>query len=153
MDLKKVAGNSLELILYKLSSNPIKGILFGAGITVAISDMITLTVDAFINHNLNYAYAIEPFEQLIDDICDKMKSNHIERLKNDQCTIEHGIAFNDLLTDIERVGDHCSNIALTIIGLENDSLDMHHFEDNLTAEEKENYNYLLENYRVKYNMK
>lgn len=122
-------------------------------LTIAISDMITLTVDSFINNDLNHAYAIEPFEQLIDDICDKMKSNHIERLKNNKCTIEHGIAFNDLLTDIERIGDHCSNIALTIIGLEHDSLDMHNFEANLTEEQKRDYNNLLESYRIRYNMK
>lgn len=121
-------------------------------LALAISDMITLTVEAFNNNDVKLAYTIEPFEQLIDDICDKMKANHVERLKREECTIEHGIAFNDLLTDIERIGDHCSNIALTIIGLEKGSLDMHHFEDSLTKQQKEEYNNLLENYRKQYNI-
>lgn len=121
-------------------------------LALAISDMITITVEAFVNNDIHIAYSIEPFEQTIDDICEKMKSNHIERLKKGECTIEHGIAFNDLITDLERVGDHCSNIALTIIGLENDSLDMHHFLDTLTDAQKEEYDNLLNNYRSQYNI-
>ena len=119
-------------------------------LALAVCDMLAITVEAFLNNNINLAYTIEPFEQTIDDITEKMKENHIERLKNNECTLVHGIAFNDLITDLERVGDHCSNIALTIIGLESDSLDMHNFEANLTQEQKEHYNDLLNSYKSKY---
>lgn len=120
-------------------------------LTLAIMDMCALTVQAFQYDDLKIAFQIEPFEQMIDDICEKMKSNHIERLKKDQCSMVLGITFNDLITDLERVGDHCSNVAVSMIELkENYSLNTHDFETKLTDEQKENYNNLLASYKSKY---
>ena len=123
-------------------------------LTLAIMDMVTLATQAFEYNDLKLAYEIEPFEQMIDDICEKMKLNHIERLKHDQCTMVNGIAFNDLITDLERVGDHCSNIALAMIELEqNDALNTHNFEEKLSPEQSENYERLLQSYKSKYGIR
>lgn len=121
-------------------------------LTLAIMDMCALAVQAFEYNDLKIAYQIEPFEQLIDDICEKMKMNHIERLKKDECSMVTGIIFNDLITDLERIGDHCSNVAVSMIELkEHDSLNVHDLK--LTQEQKENYNTLLDSYKAKYDIK
>ena len=122
-------------------------------LTLAIMDMLTLTVQAFENNDIRIAYSIEPFEDMIDEICATMKSNHIDRLKRDECTITTGISFNDLLTDLERIGDHCSNVALAVLQLEDDSMLVHEFEANLPQYQKQKYDDLLDNYRSKYEIK
>lgn len=119
-------------------------------LTLAIMDMCTLATQAFEYNDLRLAFQIEPFEQLIDDICEKMKTNHIERMMRDECSMVVGIVFNDLITDLERIGDHCSNVAISMIELDKDSLNTHNFEDKLTAEQRENYNALLNSYKSKY---
>lgn len=119
-------------------------------LTLAIQDMLTICVQAFLTKDMRLAYSIDPFEEMIDDICNKMKANHIERLKKGECTIEDGIAFNDLITDLERLGDHCSNIAISMIELEHDSLATHNFEDTLTEQQKRSRDELLNSFKSKY---
>ncbi len=93
----------------------------------ALCEILNNTVQAFVNGDLRLAAKVEPLEQLIDGLCDEMKLHHVDRLQKGQCTLTQGFVFNDLLTNFERVGDHCSNIAVALIELESDSFDTHEY--------------------------
>ena len=81
----------------------------------AIQEITELTISAFINNDKFFALRIDPLEEVIDDLCDEIKSNHIDRVSKQICTLETGFVFNDMLTDYERISDHCSNLAIDII--------------------------------------
>lgn len=80
----------------------------------AIRDILTNTENAFVRDDIDASYKIAPLEELIDNFCDEYKRNHIERVQNGVCQYSHGFVFNDMLTDLERVGDHCSNLGIAI---------------------------------------
>ena len=119
---------------------------------LAIDDILTATRDAFINNDVKKASDVEPLEQVVDDMRDQIKLNHIIRLQKSECTIEHGFILSDLLTNFERVSDHCSNIAGCVIEIsEFDALDMHKYLANVregSAGYEEKYN----EYKRKYNI-
>lgn len=123
-----------------------------SSLVLAVEDMLTLTAEAFINNDLKLAYSIDPFESVVDDICEKLKLNHVERLKKGDCTIEAGIAFNDLITDLERIGDHCNNVFISMLEQEMDDYDMHQIKNTFTTDQIRDYNQLLETYKVKYSV-
>lgn len=123
-----------------------------SSLVLAVEDMLTLTTEAFINNDLKLAYSINPFESVVDDICEKLKLNHVERLKKGNCTIEAGIAFNDLITDLERIGDHCNNVFISMLEQEMDDYDMHQIKNTFTSDQIRDYNQLLETYKVKYSV-
>ena len=97
----------------------------------AVREIMTTSIDAFVDNDLERAYRVEPLEELIDNLCDEMKMHHIDRLQKGICTLNHGFVFNDLLTNLERVSDHCSNIAVAIIEIESDSFDAHEYINSL----------------------
>ncbi len=97
-----------------------------------ISEILSLSYDAFINNDLEKAKCIEPLEEVADDLKDKIKLNHIRRLQKSECTIEHGFVLSDILTNFERVADHCSNIGGCVIELAmHDALDMHKYNETV----------------------
>ncbi len=96
-------------------------------IVKATSEIVTLATSAFVENNLEKAALVEPLEQVIDELKKSMKNGHIERLRRNECTIEQGFVFNDLITNLERVSDHCSNIAGCVIETANDRFDMHKY--------------------------
>ena len=81
----------------------------------AIQEIASLTIDAFLNNDFEEAKKVDPLEEVIDDLCDILKSRHIDRVSRQECTLENGFVFNDILTDYERIADHCSNIALDLV--------------------------------------
>ena len=94
----------------------------------AVKDTLELTERAYRENNVDLAAEIEPLEQVVDDLKDKIKSNHIIRLQESKCTIEHGFILADLLNNFERVSDHCSNIGGCVIEISSyDALDMHKY--------------------------
>lgn len=97
----------------------------------AVREVLNTAVNAFVNNDLELAYRVEPLEELIDNLCDEMKTHHIDRLQKGLCTLNHGFVFNDLLTNLERISDHCSNIAVAIIELESDNFDAHEYINSL----------------------
>ena len=99
----------------------------------AVTRILELTISAFLNNDVDAAYRVEPLEELIDNLCDEMKLHHIDRLQSGECTLNHGFAFNDLLTNCERVSDHCSNIAVAMIELESESFDTHEYINSVMA--------------------
>ena len=101
----------------------------------AISDILDMAEKAFKNNDVAIAVNIEPLEQVVDDLKDKIKANHIIRLQKSECTIEHGFILADLLNNFERVSDHCSNIGCCVIEISTyESLDMHKYLHELKAD-------------------
>ena len=93
---------------------------------------------------------VEPLEECIDELCDEIKLHHIERVQNELCTLNHGFVFNDLLTNFERVADHCSNIAIAMIELQTNTLDAHGYLITLKELRSHNFDALYEGYAKKY---
>jgi len=96
-------------------------------VTDAIKEIMNLSIDSFVTNNSAIASKVEPLEQVIDGLQKKLKSMHILRLQNGECTIELGFIFTDLLANYERVSDHCSNIAVYTIQLPSDMLYAHKY--------------------------
>ena len=94
-------------------------------LSAAVREIVRLTTQAFEKNDLALASRVEPLEELIDQLCDEAKRRHVERLQQGSCTIRQGFVFNDLLTGIERVSDHCSNVAVAMLELEEDAFDTH----------------------------
>ena len=94
----------------------------------AVDEILSIAYEAFIGDDVERAGDVEPLEQQIDELRDKIKLNHILRLQKSECSIEHGFVLSDLLTNFERVADHCSNIAGCVIEISAfDALDMHKY--------------------------
>jgi len=91
----------------------------------AVDEILNLSLSAFINNDLDCAYRIEPLEQVIDKVKEKLRSNHIKRLQKGDCTIDAGFIFSDILTDLERTSDHCSNIGGCIIDIVHNTMNTH----------------------------
>ena len=84
-------------------------------ITDAIAENINKAFDAYKNGDLGIAHKVEPLEEVVDNLSTELKNRHIRRLQNDECTVELGYIFQDVLTNLERISDHCSNIAGCLI--------------------------------------
>ena len=111
-----------------------KGINFSADalkeistVTSAITEILNMTVDSFIKDDGELASHIEPLEQVIDNLKKQLKAKHIARLQKGECTIELGFIFTDLLTNFERISDHCSNVAVYTMQLKGEKLDTHKY--------------------------
>ncbi len=96
-----------------------------AVMTAAVDEILTLSLDAFIHNDLALATQVEPLEQVIDDLKDEMRNHHILRLQKGSCNIETGFAWSDLLTNLERIGDHCSNIAGCVVDMNHHDMNIH----------------------------
>ena len=96
---------------------------------IAIRDIMTMTQNAFSTGNTTTAADVEPLEEVIDDLVMEMKQRHIVRLRSGNCSMEAGLLLEDILTNYERVSDHCSNIAVALIEIQADELDMHRYID------------------------
>ena len=116
----------------------------------AVSEIVGTAVSAFVDNDIERAYRVEPLEELIDNLCDEMKMHHIDRLQKGICTLHHGFVFNDLLTNLERVSDHCSNIAVAMIELESESFDAHEYINSLIEVRSHCFDEYYEEYSKKY---
>ena len=81
-------------------------------INAAIDNILELTIESYGNDDEDMAFKVAPMEDVIDDLVDLLKDNHIERLRKGECTVERGVSFVEMLTNIERISDHCDNISL-----------------------------------------
>ena len=118
--------------------------------TEAIREILDMSVEAHNENNLELAYKVEPLEECVDDLIDQIKLNHINRLKNGYCTIEHGFVLSDILTNYERVSDHCSNIGVAMIELSRGIFDAHEYLDALKEKADPQFQALYEEYKAKY---
>ena len=116
----------------------------------AVSEILELSISAFIDEDISKAYKVEPLEEHIDILCDEMKLRHIDRLQNGHCSLSQGFVFNDLLTNCERVADHCSNIAIAMIELNADAYDTHSYVIDLKEQRSHNFDVLYAQFAEKY---
>ena len=119
-------------------------------LSAAVSDMVSLCFESFKTGNVEAAFRIEPFEERIDILCDEMKLRHVDRLQNGICSLSQGFVFNDLVTNLERVADHCSNIAIAMIELQADTYDTHSYVINLKELHSHRFDEYYEEYSKKY---
>lgn len=121
--------------------------------TNAILEILSLTHTAFTENNLELAFKVEPLEEVIDDITNKIKSNHIDRLQAGDCTIELGFILSDLLTNYERISDHCSNIAVALIEVDQNKFVAHQYLKQLKASHEQRFEEFYHEYGNKYSIK
>lgn len=115
--------------------------------TGAIKDILNTSVLVFQEEDLKLAAMVEPLEEVIDYLSVEVKKRHIKRLRKGKCTIEMGFILSDITTNYERVSDHCSNIALCLLQLNESSFDTHEYQDNITS--KDNVVFMSEVKRLK----
>lgn len=130
-DFERISDHSVN-ILESAEELTKKDIHFTAGaqkeldtFCSAVSEILTLSFRAFVNTDLQAARDVEPLEQVIDGLKAKSRDDHIKRLKNGECSIEAGFVWADLLTNLERTSDHCSNIAVCVIDATQHNMNVH----------------------------
>ena len=158
-DLERIGDHAVNLVK---SADEIheKGISFSSEarkelttLTKALEEILALTTEAFETDSVETAKKVEPLEQAIDFITSEIKSRHVRRLQNGECTIETGFILSDLLNNYERVSDHCSNIAVAIIELDHQSFGTHAYLNSIKSNENRefcrDYEYYVEKYALR----
>ena len=121
-------------------------------LTRAVEEILALSIDAFQTNDLQKAYMVEPLEQVIDDLKEKLRIHHILRLQQGNCSIETGFVWSDLLTALERIGDHCSNIAGCVVDAYHHDMNTHEALRSARSE-NENFGEQYRDFARKYSLK
>jgi phosphate:Na+ symporter len=116
----------------------------------AVKEVFDVTVNAFIYQDLGAAYHVEPLEQVVDDIAYFAKKNHIRRVKAEKAHIKRGFVYAEILNDLERISDHCSNIATNTIQSMNVSVPKHTLKNQLKEADVGEFSKKVEEFRQKY---
>lgn len=116
----------------------------------AVREILSLSLTSFENNDFSSAHSIEPLEEVIDDLKDMMRSRHIFRLQQGNCTIAAGFVWSDILTNLERTSDHCSNIGACVIDTAQNNLNLH--ESLREVRDEEEYRSLYKEYSKKYSL-
>lgn len=119
---------------------------------MAIREIIDISVDAFISNDSEKAVRIEPLEDVIDDLVESIKFNHIKRLQSGDCEFASSFVFNDMLTNFERIADHCSNIGAAILSMEKNSMNTHQYLDAVKKLHSEYFENAVKEYSQKYSL-
>lgn len=119
-------------------------------ITNATIEILGLATDSLVNDDAETAIKVEPLEQVIDRLKRKIKNGHIERLRQGDCTMELGFILSDLLTNYERISDHCSNIAVCVIEIAIDNFEAHKYLKNVKNDESTDFAEMYKSYKQKY---
>ena len=156
-DFERISDHSVN-ILESIEEMRSKGLEFSEPakkelsiLTDAIIEILDKTVDAYVDYDYDAVASVEPLEQVIDKLKEKMRINHIYRLQQSDCSIETGFIWNDLLTDFERVSDHCSNIAGGIIDRAQHTMNIHESLRIIKTSDthfKEAFEFYLEKYKI-----
>ena len=117
----------------------------------AITEIVVMTTKVYEKNDVELAFKVEPLEQVIDGLASEIKSHHINRLQSGDCTIEMGFVLSDLLTNCERISDHCSNIAVAVIEAQHDTFDAHHYLKSVKYG-NEDFKEVFEEYNGKYDL-
>lgn len=130
-DLERISDHAVNLV-DSAEEMKNKGITFSeeaqgelANLAKALNEILDLSYAAFVNGDMQAAATVEPLEQIIDQLKELMRNNHTLRLQQGSCSIETGFVWSDILTNLERTSDHCSNIAGCVIDAENHNLNIH----------------------------
>ena len=130
-DLERISDHSINIVksAEEIRNKDIKFSVSAQGeikvLSDAVNEILTLTLKAFTQNDIEAAAQVEPLEQAIDKLKEEMHLRHIYRLQNGRCSIETGFVLSDLLTNLERVSDHCSNIAGCIIETSHNTMNLH----------------------------
>lgn len=154
-DLERISDHAVNILMSaeEMKSKELKftpeaekeiGQLFSA-----VSEILELTDCALAENDLAAAAQVEPLEQVIDRLKDMLRSQHILRMQKGECTIEAGFVWSDLITDLERVSDHCSNIAACVLEMSSERLDLHNYLRAIRHGNSE-YDKAFEEYSQKY---
>ena len=118
----------------------------------AVREAVDISFDAFKSNNKNEADKVEPLEELIDTLAVELKARHIRRLREGKCTIELGFAHSDILNNLERVADHCSNIAVDVIQSDQLEFDAHEYLDRIKNKDNQQFARDNKTYKEKYRL-
>ncbi len=157
-NIERIGDHAVNLV-YLAREMQSKGIAFSeAGnaakktIVAAIKEILQNTMQSLCGEDVALAKLVEPLEQVIDKIIEEARAGHLERLENGQCTIKDGFVYNDLLSDFERVSDHCSNIAVCVIRAEKFDFETHEYLSDMKrpghTDYEKAYNMYLEKYKL-----
>ena len=120
--------------------------------TEAIRDIVNTTIQGFEKEDLKLAAMVEPMEEAVDNLNSEIKKRHVKRLRKGKCTIEMGFVLSDITTNYERVSDHCSNIALCLLQLNEENFGTHGFQDSMSVKDNDAFvaevNRLREHYQL-----
>ena len=119
----------------------------------ALREILSITTQAFAENDLKLAARVEPLEQVIDLLITEIKSNHIDRLQKGDCTIEFGFVLSDLLTNCERVSDHCSNIAVAQIETAQNAYQAHEYLNSVKSKNNAEFQAAFDSYQQQYHIK
>ena len=157
-DFERISDHAMNVaeVAQKMSENKVRFSDEAARemkiLTAAVEEILSLSIGAFEQSDLERAYSVEPLEERIDELCDEMKLRHVERLKTGICTLNQGFSFNDLITNLERVADHCSNIAIAMIELNRDEFETHNYIINLKELHAHRFDEFYKAYSEKYKL-
>ena len=154
-DFERIADHAVNLVQSAEELRSKKMVLSAkamaelAVLTRAVDEILHLSLDACLKDDYQAAGMVEPLEQVIDGLKEQLRTDHILRLQKEQCSIEAGFVWSDVLTDLERVSDHCSNIAGCVMDMHEGKLSLH---ESLRAvkEDREKFTDRYEHYRQKY---
>ena len=105
----------------------------------AVSRIVDTAYQIFDKQDLNLTEDVEPLEEIVDELSKELKRRHINRLRSGECTIEMGFILTDLITSLERIADHCSNIAVCLLQVDEGGFDTHEYLDILKEENSEEF--------------
>ena len=155
-DLERMSDHSVNLLEVAQEMHD-KQIEFSEGakrdidvIRAAVCEIMELTVNSLLKEDLESAKLVEPLEQVIDRLKRKIKASHIERLKEGHCTVEYGFVLSDILTNFERISDHCSNIAVCMLEIAHGSFDTHEYLSHVKIEGENDFARRYAEYKEKY---
>ena len=118
----------------------------------AIKEIMDMTVHVFVDNDRFLARRVEPLEERIDELREEVKERHMTRLRKGKCTIDIGFDLADLEMDLERIADHCSNVAVCVLQVNQNVFDTHEYLENMKASEAEDFRDLLAFYQNKYKL-
>lgn len=118
----------------------------------AVEDILERSVQAFVENDMKLAQSVEPLEEVIDSLNKEVKKRHIKRLRKGKCTIDLGLVLADVAANYERVADHCSNLAVYMIQMEDNSIEAHEYMNTLTEESREQFQQMQDAYQEKYQL-
>ncbi len=120
-------------------------------ISAAVDEIVDLALVAFLEDDLDAAAKVEPLEEVIDNLKEKLRTHHIRRLQQGDCTIEAGFVWSDLLTNLERTSDHCSNIAGCVVDMAQNNMNLHESLADMRANDEDfrkNYKDYVQKYAL-----
>ena len=121
-------------------------------IVSAVLEALDMTIRAFCENNLDLASSVEPLEQVIDKLTAKAKNNHIERMLGNVCSFEMGLVFSDVLSVLERVSDHCSEIAASMIEIAHKNMGIHEYLQEFKSKDNPEFIDKYRAYKQKYSL-